>query len=268
MLMVPAEDPGKADPATPVGTTATTLGVGSRHRSRRRVAMRSLALLAGAGLLSLVLVATLSVLLLGSKSADPADPAVVAKELKNTVAAYFDALKNRDVERVRSLLIINPSDVFDYDTTTLLTAATLRNAGYTPPRQIQIGTVTTLPEHNQAQVEVSFQAGRTRQTLSLPLQREANAAGQRWLITGGTSALILPAVVGEGFEPTGIDTLLVAGTRVAWRQAISSPEKPLQALPGDYTITIPPHPVYECVPIRVAAGTTPDTNLVVKRRSS
>jgi hypothetical protein len=266
--MLPAENPGKADPATPAGTTATTLGVGSRHRSRPRMTARSLTLLAGVGLLSLVLVAALSVLLLGSKSADPDDPAVVAKELKDTVAAYFDALTNRDAERVRSLLIINPSDVFDYDTTTLLTAATLRNAGYTPPHQIQIGTVTTQLEHNQARVEVSFQAGRTRQTLSMPLQREANGAGHRWLITGGTSALTLPAVVGEGFAPTGIDALLVAGTRVAWRQATSSPEKPLQALPGDYAITIPAQPVYECVPIRVAAGTTPDTNLVVKRRSS
>src|SRR5947199_8660098 len=86
--------------------------------------------------------------------------------------------------------------------TTLLTAATLRNAGYTPPRQIQIGTVTTQPEHNQARVEVSFQAGRNRQTLSLPLQREADGAGQRWLITGGTSALILPAVMGQNLATT------------------------------------------------------------------
>jgi hypothetical protein len=239
---------------------------------------RTRTVLVGAAALVMVLVAVASVLVWSRPGSQPAankvvEPAAtaVAGATETTSAApaptadptpvvreYFDALARRDAERARSLILSSP-DEKDHDNTSLLTAATLRDPGYRPPTDVRIGVPNN--ENGTVRVEVTFSAGGSSQTLSLPMQ----ATGDGWRIGAGLSVLSIPTIQGYVSLPDPpIDTVVVAGTPIAYNFGISSPVKPVMAFPGDYLICIADHPNLDCVPSRVAAGTVPQHAILVR----
>ncbi|MET7808539.1 hypothetical protein [Micromonospora chersina] len=164
------------------------------------------------------------------------------------VRAYFGALADRDATRARGLLADGPATgqrgpitgVDERADLSLLTNPTLRDTGYTPPRNVTV--VRTHWTGTSATVQATYDFGGPPTTVILPL---VNVRGLRglpsWRITDGLLELLLASPVTGRLVVAG-RTLPISGTRG------------FVAFPGAYRVALPEHPLYEAEPVIAFAG--------------
>jgi hypothetical protein len=162
---------------------------------------------------------------------------------EHTVAAFFDALGDRDATGARDLLLPTGKEYNQ----ALLQRTVLESAGYTPPTAVRVEQTTS--EGDQATVRVGFSLNGQRRILILDLRRDDHATAglfHRWRIVGG----LYPVSV----SVSGVDSVLVAGASIPFTEGNSTVR--LAAYPGGYQVTLPDQPLWEAVPAVAYAGIT------------
>jgi hypothetical protein len=186
---------------------------------------------------------------------------LVATDPVETVRAYFQALADRDADRARALL--NPltfraaSPSADQQTEQqMLSAHTLRDPGYTPPRHVQVAMAPPQQRrHNDDTVLARFDLADGHHQMLLPMYHSGAGAFGSWLISEGLASLSLPdADVG------GAD-LLVAGNLMP-ATGVDLP----QVFPGSYLVTLSKDPIREAVPLTLASNGGRSGRLTVRVR--
>lgn len=186
-----------------------------------------------------------------------AAPALVLRRggPEDTVRDFYAALADRDATRARALLA--PGTVVGADNT-LLTNDTLRNPGYTPPRNVR---VTSAPpsnpqaaEDNGTVVQAEYEVGDVSLVTHLRLRKSAPVVG-RWQILDGVRQLgVLGGVPDARYLFAG--TPYPAGTR------------PWVAFPGAYVAVLAEHPIFEAAPVTAIANGGEAPTLEPKVRAS
>lgn len=166
------------------------------------------------------------------------------------VRAYFGALADRDATRARGLLADGPAigrrgpiaGTDERADLSLLTNATLRDAGYTPPRNVTVER--TRWAGTSATVQATYDFGGPPITVTLPLVNENGMRGlPSWRITDGLLELTLAAPLDDRLVVAG-RTLPIRGTQA------------LVVFPGAYRVALPEHPLYGAKPVIAFAGGT------------
>ncbi|MER6591779.1 hypothetical protein ABT214_08005 [Micromonospora purpureochromogenes] len=194
-----------------------------RHRPGRWRRWHRIAAVAAAGV---VLVAAVTFY----RQASPMSP-------RDTVAAYFEALADRNADRARSML---SQDVANAAPLMLTSGAALRDSGYHPPQHLRIKVVDV--RDDVATVEGDYELDGEREQTGLTLIRDgANGKRQPWSING------LPPMPPPSGE-YGFEALLIAGTR--------APAGYIEfVFHGSYLVSLPDHPIREVTAsVRVRAG--------------
>ncbi|MFG3301864.1 hypothetical protein [Micromonospora chersina] len=166
------------------------------------------------------------------------------------VRAYFDALAGRDATRARGLLADGSAigqrgpvaGVDERADLSLLTEGTLHDPGYTPPRNLTVGSTTWTG--TSATVQASYDFGGPQISVTLPLVNENGMRGlPSWRITDGLLELQLAAPLDDRLVVAG-RTLPIRGTQA------------LVVFPGAYRVALPEHPLYGAKPVIAFAGGT------------
>jgi hypothetical protein len=135
----------------------------------------------------------------------------------------------------------------------MLSARTLRDPGYTPPRLVQVAVVPA--QRNIPTVRAQFDVAGGRKEMLLQLSRSGTGPFAKWLITNGLVGVELPDVDLLNAE------LSVAGNTIrATRWDLS------QVFPGSYQVTLPTDPIREAVPITVTPNNGSPGQLTVRVR--
>jgi hypothetical protein len=168
-----------------------------------------------------------------------------------TVAAYFDALADRDADRARSMLT---QEAARRAPLTLTSGAALRDPGYHPPRGLRIAAVEV--RDDVANVEGDYELDGGREPLLLPLiQDGANGERQGWSIN---ELPTIPRPTGEH----GYKVLLMAGTRIPYSTIDV-------AFHGSYVVSLPQDQMREVIdPVTVRSGVSETGVLRVRMRES
>jgi hypothetical protein len=158
----------------------------------------------------------------------------------DTARAYFAALADRDADAAWALLAEDHRGTREAHP--LLTAATLRDEGYTPPSNVEVDNVST--DGDEGVAEVAFDAAGQAQRMSLALTRTGGQALQRWHVKGALLSLSV------GSDSGG--EIVVAGTRLAPGAG------QLLAFPGGYAVGLPEDdPLLAAAPVTAVAGAEP-----------
>lgn len=198
--------------------------LGLRWRTRRAVVLVVAAVV--------LLVITTSVVVLRGLFSGPED----------VVREFYAALGARDATHARALLA--PDSVVEEDET-LLTDATLRNTGYTPPRNVRVKLLPPPADRRWAtndhaeEVQVEYDVAGTPLQWRERLRKSQQILGG-WRIVGGLRPLALHNGVRDA-------TYLFAGT------PYPSGHRAWVAFPGAYVVTLADHPIFEAAPVTAMA---------------
>ncbi len=237
--------------AAPAGEAPQRPGAG-RHRPARRNPKRwivagiavAVAVIAGIALVAVPLAQQYLV------NTNPAD----------TVRSYFQALADRDGDRARALLspltFTAPSASGEQQAEQeMLSARTLRDPGYTPPRLTDVAMVAARQEPSNPVVLARFDLADGHHQMQLQLFRSSAGSFGRWLISNGLGDLNLPGVDFRGAA------LLVAGNTIP-----ATGLELRQVFPGSYLVTLPKGPLLEAVPLTVTSNGGSADRLTVRVR--
>jgi hypothetical protein len=197
--------------------------------------------LTAAGVLAVLVAIPLIVYLVGVPIAPAPD---------TVVRDYLGALGRRDAATARVQLAGGGAAA------ALLSAATVRNAGYHPPRLLAVraGRVTD----GRCNVQVSYQVDGRAYDLTLTVVRAGGGLlTHPWRIRGGLLPLPLPPAYLLS------RTLNVAGTPVGTGQTEIG-----GVFPGGYEIVPPGSPIYRAAPLTVVAGAGQEPRLALSLRDS
>ncbi|WP_328422711.1 hypothetical protein OG470_09265 [Micromonospora sp. NBC_00389] len=170
---------------------------------------------------------------------------------RDTIAAYFHALADRDADTARSLL---SRDVANTAPMPLTSGAALRDPGYHPPGRLKITKLEV--RGDVATVEGDYEVDGERRATLLTLIHEGGTGEARpWRINSLPS---LPPPTGE----YGFEALLIAGTQM--------PSGSIEyVFHGSYLVTLPDHLIREVVaPVTVRTGDREAGALRVRMRES
>jgi ketosteroid isomerase-like protein len=177
---------------------------------------------------------------------------------EDTVREFYAALAARNATDARALLA--PDTVVGEDAT-LLTDDTLRNPGYTPPRNVRVKVVPPpaspyqgAPSDDDTVVQAEYDVGDAPVVTHLRVRKGRPIVG-RWLIMDGVRQLGLHGGVEDGHY-------LFAGT------PYPSGGRPWVAFPGAYVVTLADHPIFEAAPVTAIANGGDAPTLEPKVRAS
>jgi hypothetical protein len=238
-----------AEPPAPPGGPPRRHGAGRRRPARRHRTRWIVAAVA----LGLAVIATIPLVFVPL-----ANNYRVATNPVDTVRAYFQALADRDADRARALLtpfagsVASPPAAQQAEQQ-MLSARTLRDPGYTPPKLVKVAVVPA--QRNNPTVRAQFDVASGRQEMLLQLSRSGTGPFAKWLITNGLVGVELPDV-----DLRNADLRVAGNTIRATRWDLS------QVFPGSYQVTLPTDPIREAVPLTVTPNNGWPGQLTVRVR--
>lgn len=183
--------------------------------------------------------------------------AVLAADPGRVVRAYFQALTDRDANRAGAMLALgtNPAAGVTTNITEqeMLVASALHNAGYTPPRRVQVRVLQSRGGSATVAAEYDLPGGHQEMQLQLTRQGGTRSA---WEIANGVLRMVLPSF--DGLH--GI-SLLVLGVPVSGARPSLA-----RVFPGAYQVSMRENPLNEAAPVTISAGTTVPPQFVLRSR--